>query len=153
MPREIQVGTILMEDRPAMTQALEIDGESFSGSWSMLKTVGSSTLESKVRAAGWNFVFLADELKAIAFGSFAAENSQRALRRILAQVQQQNFNCLEITRITPGRFLGIPFTTIVGHSRHIQQGWILQRADERRSAQTDADWARQKATSHGNVQF
>ena len=42
MMREIEVGTILMEDRPAITKALGLEGESFSGGWGMLKTRGGA---------------------------------------------------------------------------------------------------------------
>jgi hypothetical protein len=142
MIREIVVGTILMEDRPAINSALEIESESFSGGWGVLDTVGAPALELKVGAAGWRCFFLAGEVKTTVFGSLAVENSQRALRRILSKVRQQNFNCLEVTRIVEGRFLGIPYTTVVAHSLHVQIGWLLQGVKERRNAQTDADWAR-----------
>jgi hypothetical protein len=142
MTREIEIGTILMEDRPAIIQALELESESFSGGWGVLKTVGAPALELKVGAAGWRCFFLAGEVKATVFGSLAVQNGQRALRRILSKVRHQNFNCLEVTRITQTHFCGLPYTTVAGHSRHIQPGWILQGAKERRNAQADADWAR-----------
>lgn len=142
MQREIAVGTILMEDRPAITRALELENDPFTGGWGMLKANSVPAFELKVGAAGWRWFFLAGEIKATVFGSLALKNGQRALRRILSKVQAQNFNCLEVTSIAAGRFLGIPYTTMAGHSRHLQQGWILQGAKERRNAQTDADWAR-----------
>jgi hypothetical protein len=142
MTREIAVGTILMEDRPAITQALNLESESFCGGWGMLKTIGAPALELKVGAAGWRCFFLAGEVKATVFGSLAVENGERALRRILAKVRQQNFNCLEVTSIAQSRFCGMPYTTVTGHSRHIQQGWVLQGPKERHNAQADADWAR-----------
>jgi hypothetical protein len=143
MMREIEVGTILMEDRPAITQALGLEGDSFSGGWGMLKTNGAPGLELKIWTAGWRCFFLAGEVKATVFGSPAFENSRRALRRILSKVRAQNFNCFEVTRIATGHFLGIPYTTIAGHSRHFQRGCILQDAKARRNAQTEADWARE----------
>lgn len=142
MTKGIAVGTILMEDRPAITQALDLESESFCGGWGMLKTIGAPALELKVGAAGWRCFFLAGEVKATVFGSLAVQNGQRALRRILSKVRQQNFNCLEVTRISESSFCGLPYTTVAGHSRHIQLGWILQDAKERHNAQTDADWAR-----------
>jgi hypothetical protein len=142
MTREIVVGTILLEDRPAINSALEIESESFSGGWGVLKIVGAPALELKVGAAGWRCFFLAGEVKSTVFGPLAIANSQRALRRILSKVRDQDFNCLEVTRIAEGRFLGIPYTTIGAHSRHVQPGWWLQGAKARRIAQADADWAR-----------
>ena len=142
MSRNIAVGTILMEDRPAITQALELESESFSKGWSILDTVGAPALELKVGAAGWRCFFLAGEVKATVFGSRSKQNSQRAVRRILSKVRESNFNCFELTRITEGRFWGIPYTTIGGHSRHIQPGWFLEGTKERGKAQANADWAR-----------
>jgi hypothetical protein len=143
MRGEIKVGTILMEDRPTITSALQVEGEPFSEGWSILDIVGGAALESKVGATGWRCFFLAGEVKATVFGSLNVRNSRRALRRILSKVRGQDFNCLEITRIVSGRFLGIRYTTMVANSRHIQQlGWMLQDAEERRNAQTDANWAR-----------
>ncbi len=142
MTGEIVVGTILMEDRPVMAQTLELESESFSRGWGVLKTIGAPALELKVGAAGWRCFFLAGEIKATVFGSRDDTNSQRAMRRILKKLQQENFNCLEVTRIVEGHFCGIPYTTIGGHPRHIQQAWMLQGSKERRNAQTDADWAR-----------
>jgi hypothetical protein len=142
MTREIAIGTILIEDRPAITQVLDLEIESFCGGWYMLKTIGAPALELKVGAAGWRCFFLAGEVKATVLGALAVQNGQRALRRILSKVRHQNFNCLEVTSIAQSRFCGMAYTTVTGHSRHIQSGWVLQGAKERRIAQADADWAR-----------
>ena len=109
----------------------------------MLKTNGVPALELKIGAAGWRCFFLAGEEKVTVFGSPAFENSRRALCRILSKVRAQNFNCFEVTRIATGHYFGIPYTTIAGHSRHVQQGCVVQDSDFRRNAQTDADWARE----------
>jgi hypothetical protein len=142
MTREIEVGTILMEDRPSINQALKLESESFSGGWGVLMTNGTSAFELKAKTAGWRCFFLAGEVKATVFGSPDVENSQRALRRILSEVRAQDFNCFEVTRIAAGHFLGIPYTTVAGHSRHLQKGCILQDMRARHNAQTNADWAR-----------
>lgn len=142
MTQEIVIGTMVMEDRPAITQALGLESESFSGSWGMLNAIGGQALELKVGAAGWRCFFLAGEVKATVCGSRTLQNSQRALRRILKKVSHDNFNCFEVTRIAGGHFCGIPYTTIGGHPRHLQQAWVLHGAKARLIAQTDADWAR-----------
>ena len=70
--------------------------------------------------------------EATVFGSPTVENSQRALRSILSKVRAQDFDCFEVTA---GHFLGIPYTTVAGHSRHLQQGCILQDVKSLRNAQ------------------
>ncbi len=142
MTKELVIGTILMDDRPAVSQALELEKETFSRGWDVLYTVGAPTLELKLGAVGWSCFFLAGEMKVTMFGSRAPNNSRWAVRRLLSKATAANFNCFEITRIDEGRFLGISYTTIGGHSRHIQQGGVLKKAEERRKQQADADWAR-----------
>lgn len=142
MEREIVVGTILMEDRPAINSALEIESDPFFGGWGVLKPVGAPALAQKVFAAGWSVFSLAGEAKVKVFGRRSAQNDSKAVRRLLKKVGESKFNCLEITRIAEGRFLGMPYTIIGGHSRHIQQEWFLQDIKERSAAQEDANWAR-----------
>src|ERR1041385_5710650 len=125
MSAEIVVGTILMEDGLAITQTLKLENESFSKGWGMLKTIGATAFELKVGAAGWKCFFLAGEVKATVLGSPGVENGHRAVRDILSKVRDQNFNCLEVTRVSGGRFLGIPYTTVTANSRHLQQGLVL----------------------------
>ena len=142
MSAEIVVGTILMEDSPAITETLILDSEFFSKGWGILTTVDATALEAKVSAEGWHCFFLADEVRATVFGAPGVENGHKAVRDILSKVRDQNFNCLEITRITGKSFLGIPYTTVAAHSRHLQKGLILQGSKARRAAQADAEWAR-----------
>ena len=118
MPPTIQVGTILMKDWPLMTQLLGLESESCSGNWSLVKALDGFALDRKIHAAGWNFFFMAAEIKVIFFGALGAKKIQNALQRILGKVRVQNFNCLEVTGIIAKRFLGVPYTTVSAHSRH-----------------------------------
>jgi len=55
MPPTVQVGAILIEGWPAMTNLFGIDSEPYSGSWSVVKAVNGFALDRKIHAAGWNF--------------------------------------------------------------------------------------------------
>ena len=113
-----------------MTQLLGLESEPSSGNWSQLKTVDAFGLDRKIQAAGWNFFFMAAEVKVMFFGALGAKKVQNALQRILGKVRGQGFNCLEVTGIVAKRFLGMPYTVVAAHSRHIQQGCqldVLQR--------------------------
>jgi hypothetical protein len=114
----------------------------YSGNWSVVKALDSFALDRKIHAAGWNFFFMAAEVKAMFFGALGAEKIQNALRRILGKMRSQHFNCLEATGIVAKRFLGVPYTTVSAHSRHIQQSCYLDSAEARRTSQRDAEWAR-----------
>ena len=103
MTPRIQVGTILIEDHPLVTRILDLERESYSGNWSVVKAIDGFALDRKIHAAGWNFFFMAEEVKATVFGSLAAKSIQKALKRICLKVRKQNFNCLEVTGIVAKR--------------------------------------------------
>lgn len=143
MPPTVQAGAILIEERPLMTKLFGLESEPYSGSWSLVKVLDGFALDRKVRALGWNFFFMAAEARAMFFGAMGAKKIQRALKRILGKVKQQNFNGLEVTEIVAKRFLGVPYVVVSAHSRHLQQSCCLDSAEVRQESQRDAEWARE----------
>jgi hypothetical protein len=142
MQPNVQVGAILIEDWPLATQCLGLESKPYSGKWSLVKVLDGFALDRKVHAAGWNFFFMATQVKAMFFGALGAEKIQKALKRILRKVKQQHFNGLEVTEIVAKRFLGVPYSIVSAHSRHIQQSCYLDDAEARRTSRRDAEWAR-----------
>ena len=141
MPSTIQVGAILLDERPLMMQALGLDSEPYTGNWGVVKALNGFALDRKIHAAGWNFFFMATEVKAIFFGALGANKIHNALKRILGKVKRQDFNCLEVTGIVAKRFLGMPYAIVSAHSRHVQQSCCLDCAEARQSSQQDAPGA------------
>jgi hypothetical protein len=95
----------------------------------------------KIHAAGWNFLFIAPEVKVMFFGAIGAKKVQNALIRILAKVKRQSFNSLEVTGIVAKHFFGVPYAIVSAHSRHIQQGRRLEDVNARRASQFANKWA------------
>ncbi|MGD0988796.1 MAG: hypothetical protein ABR874_13360 [Candidatus Sulfotelmatobacter sp.] len=142
MPPTIQVGAILMNNWPGVTPPLNLETEPCSGGWSLLKVLDGFALDRKIHAAGWNFFFMASEIKVSFFGSLGTAKIQNALKRILQKVKHQHFNGLEVTEIVAKRFLGVPYVTVSVHSRHMQQSCYLDSVDARQTSQNSAEWAR-----------
>jgi hypothetical protein len=138
MPLPIQVGAILIDETPRITQLLGFESEPYSGNWRLVKALSGFSLERKIRSSGWNFFFMAAEVKAIIIGALGANKTQNALKRILQKVRGQHFNCLEVTSIDERRFLGLPYAVISAHSRHIQQSCYLDPEETRRTLQNAA---------------
>jgi len=134
MTATVQVGTILIEDRAVMAQALGLQSEPYSTNWGLIKALDGLALDRRIHAAGWNFFFMAEEVKVMFFGAMGVKSIQNALRRMLEKVKPLNFNCLEVTGIVGKRFLGMPYTVVSGHSRHIQQSCYLDGADGRQKS-------------------
>ena len=141
MAQTVQAGTILMKEWPGMTTLLGLESEPCSAGWSLLKVLDGSALDRKIHAAGWNFFFMATEVKVMFFGSLGAAKIQNALPRILKKVKEQHFNGLEVTEIVSRRFLGVPYVTISAHSRHMQPSCYLDAAEVRQTNQRNAEWA------------
>ena len=137
----VQVGTILIDEQPLMFP-FSLESEPYSENWSLARALDGFALGRKINAAGWNFFFMAGEVKAMFLGAIGAKKIRSALGRILTKVRDQNFNSLEVTGIVAKHFLGVPYVVVSAHSRHIQQSCYLDGAEERRVSQRDAEWAR-----------
>src|SRR5271169_6604305 len=141
MANEVQVGTILIRENPVMAQAIGLQSEPYSATWGLVEALDGISLDRKIHAAGWNFFFMAAEVKVMFFGILGAAKIQGALRRILAKVKPHHLNALEITGIVASNFLGVPYVTVSAHSRHMQQGCYLDSSEARQVSQDKAEWA------------
>ncbi len=129
MPQEIHVGTILMSEYP---EVLGLESEPYAGQWRVVQTLDGFALDRKIRTAGWNFFFIASQVKAVFLGALGAKKIQDALHRILGKADGQHFNGLEVTGIVAKRFLGVPYGVVSAHPRHAQQSCYLEGAEARR---------------------
>lgn len=142
MDPTVNAGSVLIADQPLMAQALGLESEPYFGNWGVINGLDSFELDRKIHAAGWNFFFMATEVKSTFLGAVGAQNIRKALERILAKVKHENYNGLQVTGVVAKHFLGIPYTVVSAHSRHIQQSSNLETAGERGVSQHDAVWAR-----------
>ena len=134
MIQTAKVGTILIKERPPLNSVLALESDTYSENWGIVRAFNGFTLDRQIHAAGWNFFFIAAEVKVMFFGTLGAKKIQGALQRILAKVRHQNFNSLEVTGIVSKSFLGIPYGFVSAHSRHIQQNSLLDGVRERARA-------------------
>lgn len=143
MTPDVQVGTILIAvESPGMAEVLALQSEPYFEHWSVVKGLDGFSLDDKIHTVRWNFFFLAGEIKALFLGPVGAVKLREALQRISRKVKAANFNCLEVTGIMVKRCLGVTYTTVSAHSRHIQKSSQLRDTDQRRADQQNADWAR-----------
>ena len=141
MPQTVQVGTILVNESQLMPELLGLEIQPYSGNWNLVRTLDGFALDRKIRGAGWNFFFMAAEVKAMFFGALGEKKIQNALHRIFGKVRHQPFNAIEVTGIVRRRFLGLPYTIVSAHSRHIQQSCYLNAQNGRWTSQV-ATWNR-----------
>ena len=116
-----------------MSRNLGLEPDRYEQNWSVIRAVNGFSLDRRVRAAGWNSFFIAGTITASALGSIKEGSVRSALRRIFSKVRADDFNCLEVTGIVSRHFLGIPYITVSAHSRHIQQGPLLDHPRARQA--------------------
>jgi len=112
----IEAGSILIE--PA-TPTPDSNG------WITVGKLERPELEANIRKSGRTFFYLARETRATVFGRNEPATVDKAVKRLVASVKAQRFNGLEITRVATSSFLGLPYTKVTGHARHIQEGLSL----------------------------
>lgn len=141
MVHSVQAGTILIREGMLLPKALNVKSARYTDHWRTLTSLSRLRLDDKIRSAGWNFFFLAAQTSSIALGSSGIKTTGRALKRLLAKARSQDFNSLEVTAISSSHFLGLPYTTVSAHLRHIQEGAILASPVERKRIRRATEWA------------
>ena len=121
MSPEVKVGSILVREDTVFPPSVSVESEAFFAGWKLIRNLDGCGLARMISKANWNFFYLAGEIRASALGR-GGFSVRRALRRILAKREGQNYNSLEITAVAAKQFLGVPWICIKANSRHIQEG-------------------------------
>ena len=126
MIETIHVGTMLMQDGTPTPESLVVGTEPYSPGWSSIIKSTSAQLGRELESAGWTFFYMAGEIRTSGFGFNDQSRTDRAVAHVLDAVKLQNCNCLEITQMRRRSFLGLSYTSLVAHARHIQKSRAFQ---------------------------
>jgi hypothetical protein len=118
-------GTIFIRENTLLPAGLAVDSESFLPGWRVAKNLDGYGLARKMEDAKWNYFYLAGVIRTVVLGREGPETMRKAVRRALPRLDRLKFNSLEITGVISKQFLGIPFTRVSIHSRHIQEAISL----------------------------
>jgi hypothetical protein len=117
--------TIFIRENTRLPASVTLESEAFLPGWRSIRNLDGRELSRKIENAKWNYFYLAGPVKATVLGRENLATLRKAVQRVLAKEQSQNYNSLEISKIISKRFLGVPYLTISAHSRHIQEGMYL----------------------------
>jgi len=120
----IRVGSILIQQGAPLPKAALLRVDPYLSGWAAV-TEDRAAFEKEAQEAGLTFFFMAGEIKARVYGFDREKSLRRAVSRLIAEVKNQNCNCIEITRITDNRFLRIPSVSVYAHARHVQKGFAF----------------------------
>ena len=130
MAQTIEIGTLLVKEGTEMPKSVKFDRAPYLMGWDVVKNLNSAAMDRKLCDANWSFFYMAGEGSALALGSDSEETARRAIKKIIASMKSDKFNCLEISRVAAKSFLGLPYVTIAAHQRHIQESLYLFRAKD-----------------------
>ena len=125
MAQTIEIGTLLVKSGTQMPESVQLESDPYLKGWKLVKNLSSSGMDRKLCEVGWTFFYMAGEVNAIAFGSDSEETTRRAVKKVIANMKSDRFNCLEISRVAAKSFLGLPYVTVAAHQRHIQESLYL----------------------------
>ena len=125
MADTIKQGTILITEGARLPESLLLESEPYGYGWRLVKNLDSRGLDQIIGQVGWNFFYIASMVDTNAFGSDEKKTTRKAIKQIIANLKSKSFNCLEITRVTAKRSLGLLYVSVSAHSRHIQEGRAL----------------------------
>ena len=125
MADNIKAGAILIKEGARLPGALRFESEPYSNGWRLITNLDGHGLDREVSEVGWSFFYMAGEIKASVFGFVGEKTLCSPVDRVLADLESEKFNCLEITQVAAKRFLGLPYVSIRAHWRHIQESLVL----------------------------
>ena len=128
MAEKITTGTVLIKEGTLLPESLQLESEPYLKGWRLVKNLDSSGVDRRVCDAGWTFFFVAGDVNATAVGSDSDKTTSRAVKNVIAGMKSDKLNCLEITHVGAKRFLGLPYVTVSGNPRHIQESMFLFHA-------------------------
>jgi hypothetical protein len=121
MKDRIRVGTMLVADDTDMPATVVAGTEHYSAGWSSITGSTSAQLGKEIENAGWTFFYMAGEIRTSGFGFSDQTRTARAVAHVINAVKRENCNCLEITQMRRRSFMGLSYTSLVAHARHIQK--------------------------------
>jgi hypothetical protein len=121
MTDRIRVGTMLIADGTHTPESLVVSTEYYSAGWSSITKSTSAQLGKELESAGWTFFYMAGEIRTSGFGFNDQSRTARAVAHVINAVRRENCNCLEITQVRRRSFLGLSYTSLVAHARHLQR--------------------------------
>ncbi len=128
MAQTIEIGTLLIREDTPLPETLPLESDPYSKGWRLVKNLRCSAMDRKLSEMGWTFFYMAGEVNATALGSNSEKTIRRAVKTVMTNMKTDKFNCLEISRVAVKSFLGLPYVTVAGHPRHIQESIYLFHA-------------------------
>ena len=131
MSSPLKIGSVLLQGGAFIPKSIWLEKETYCPGWHLITNLDGDELDRQIREAHWNFMFAEGALHGASWGSWSGTAVRCALIRVLRKTKLTRLNGLEITGIHKRRFLGFPYVSVAGHSRHVQKASVLPKIAER----------------------
>jgi hypothetical protein len=128
MAGEIGTGLVLIKNDTVLPKELRFESESYGVGWKAVADLDGYGLGRALQKIGWTSFCVAGEVKTTVFGIDNQNMLRRAVERLLARGEFDNFNSLEITHVTAvgsERFPLVRYVTVSAQWRHIKESLFL----------------------------
>jgi hypothetical protein len=132
---DIRAGSVWIKSDARLPESARFESKQY-GHWKLLTRMDGFAVERSLSEAGWHFLFMVPGITIGALSSSRNGAIRRALKRILAAVEEQDFNGLEIVEITTRSFLGLHYARVVAHPRQVQNSPFVRDLDPYRVTRT-----------------
>lgn len=145
MTDAISAGSILVAESAHLPRSLQPESGAYLNGWAKVQNP-RSTFEKTVQDEGWTFFFMAGEIRATVFGFDRPKALRTVLQRLIADVNSQHCNSIEIMSVVDKSFLKVPYLSVTAHPRHLQKSGMFISAngvdsDPPLVAQTQSKWS------------
>lgn len=125
---DIRAGSVLIQRDAALPDSAQFECKRY-GSWNLLTEVNGFEVGRTLSDARWHFFFMVPEVRTGAFSSKRRLGLQKALKKVLAAVEAQSFNAVEIAEIRTRSFLGWNYIQVAAYARHVKSSPFLREFD------------------------
>ena len=130
MADKVKTGTILIRQDGLFPASLRFESVPYSMGWRLVKNLDGYRLNQQIREAGWTFFSMAVAVEATGLGFDRQKALRRAVKRVIANLDSKEFNCLEITQVAAHHFLGLSCMSVSAYPRQIQRApWTKDFAE------------------------
>lgn len=116
----MNINTVFLRDECILPRQFDLLQEPFSRGWAEAVGTAATELDTRIRGAGWHFMWLADSYSSQALGRTPETAIHRALARTLPAVRGR-FNAAELDSVRVTSFAGLHFARVTVHARQIQR--------------------------------
>lgn len=121
--------TVFLRAGCVLPEGIGLLQKPFGRRWALVQGIAAASLDRKIRAAGWHFMWLQDSASRRGLGFTDEAAIRSALAHALSQLRER-FNAAEIESLQVAHYPGFRVARVGLQPRHIQRRALLDSVNE-----------------------